>query len=217
MEVRSLVLRTGTCRACVRPLSRSVRLSTPDLLAVAAAVARAFEHAGIEYFLGGSLASSYQGEPRATNDIDFVVAMAEPDVTPLAEALGEDFLVDEPSLRQAVRERRSWNLIHLPTFTKVDLIMQGTGAYDANEFERRERVEVRQGELLFLKRPEDTVLRKLLWYREGGGVSDRQWRDVIGVLRHSAMLLDSSYLDHWARELALDDLLGRARRESAEP
>ena len=217
MEVRSLVLRTGTCRARVRPLSRSVRLSTPDILAVAAAVARAFEHAGIEYFLGGSLASSYQGEPRATNDIDFVVAMAEPDVTPFAEALGEDFLVDEPSLRQAVRERRSWNLIHLPTFTKVDLIMQGTGAYDANEFERRERVEVRQGELLFLKRPEDTVLRKLLWYREGGGVSDRQWRDVIGVLRHSAMLLDSSYLDHWARELALDDLLGRARREATEP
>ena len=86
-----------------------------------------------------------------------------------------------------------------------------------NEFERRERVEVRQGELLFLKRPEDTVLRKLLWYREGAGVSDRQWRDVIGVLRHSAMLLDSSYLDHWARELALDDLLGRARREATEP
>ena len=134
MEVRSLVLRTGTCRARVRPLSRSVRLSTPDILAVAAAVARAFEHAGIEYFLGGSLASSYQGEPRATNDIDFVVAMAEPDVTPFAQALGEDFLVDEPSLRQAVRERCSWNLIHLPTFTKVDLIMQGTGAYDANEF-----------------------------------------------------------------------------------
>ena len=211
------MLWTEVCRTRVRPLSRSVRLSTPDILAVAAAVARAFECAGIEYFLGGSLASSYQGEPRATNDIDFVVAMSEPDVTPFAEALGENFLVDEPSLCQAVRERRSWNLIHLPTSTKVDLIMQGAGAYDASEFERRERVEVRQGELLFLKRPEDTVLRKLLWYREGGGVSDRQWRDVTGVLRHSAASLDSSYLDHWARELALDDLLDKARREAAEP
>ena len=210
------MLRTGACRTRVRPLSRNARLSPPDILAVAVAVARAFEHAGIGYFLGGSLASSYQGEPRATNDIDFVVAMSESDVAPLGDALGDDFLADAPALRRALRERRNWNLIHLPTFTKVDLIMQGAGPYDVSEFERRERVEVRRGEVLFLKRPEDTVLRKLLWYREGGGVSDRQWRDVIGVLRHSAMLLDSGYLDHWARELALDDLLDGARREAAE-
>lgn len=210
------MLRTGACRARVRPLSRSARLSPPDVLTLAVAVARAFEHAGIGYFLGGSLASSCQGEPRATNDVDFVVAMSESDVTPLTDALGDDFLVDAPALRGAVREGRSWNLIHLPTSTKVDLIMQGAGPYDVSEFERRERVEVRQGELLFLKRPEDTVLRKLLRYREGNGVSDRQWRDVIGVLRHSAMLLDSGYLDHWSRELALDDLLDSARREAAE-
>ena len=211
------MLRAGACRTRVRPLSRRVRLGPPDILAVAAALARAFDHAGIRYFLGGSLASSCQGEPRATNAVDFVVAMSEPDVAPFAEALGEDFLVDAPALRRAVRERRSRNLIHLPTFTKVDLVMQGAGAYGASEFERRERVEVRQGEALFLKRPEDSVLRKLLWYREGGGVSDRQWRDVIGVLRHSAALLDPGYLDHWARELALDGLLGKARREAADP
>ena len=180
-------------------------------------MARAFERTGVEYFLGGSLASSWQGEPRATNDIDFVVAMSEPDVAPFADALGGAFLVDAPALRQAVRERRAWNLLHLPTLTKVDLIMRGGGAYDASEFERRERIEFRQGERLFVKRPEDTVLRKLLWYREGGGVSERQWRDVIGVLRHSAAMLDSSYLDRWSRELALDDLLGKARREASEP
>ena len=144
MEVRGPVLRPGACRACVRPPSRSAGLSPPDVLSVAAAVARALEQAGIEYFLGGSLASSHQGEPRATNDVDFVVAMSAPDAAPLAE-------------------------------------------------------------------------RKLLWYREGGGVSERLWRDVIGVLRHSATMLDSSYLDRWARKLALDDLLGKARGEAAEP
>ena len=198
-------------------MPRSLRLSPPDVLSVAAAVARAFERAGIGYFLGGSLASSHQGEPRATNDIDFVVAMSAPDAAPFAEALGGEFLVDAPALRQAVRERRAWNLIHLPTLTKVDLIMRGAEPYDASEFERRERVEFRPGERLFVKRPEDTVLRKLLWYREGGGVSERQWRDVVGVLRHSAAVLDSGYLDRWARELALEDLLGNARREAAEP
>lgn len=217
MEVRGPLLRPGACRANVRTLPRSLRLTPPDVLSVAAAVARAFERAGIEYFLGGSLASSHQGEPRATNDIDFVVAMSAPDAAPLAEALGGEFLVDAPALRRAVRERRAWNLVHLPTLTKVDLIPRGDGPYDVSEFERRERIDLRQGEGLFVKRPEDTVLRKLLWYREGGGVSERQWRDVIGVLRHSAALLDPCYLDRWARELALDDLLDRARREAAEP
>ena len=217
MEVLGPVLRPGACRAHVRPPSRSAGLSPPDVLSVAAAVARAFERAGIEYFLGGSLASSHQGEPRATNDIDFVVAMSAPDAAPLAEALGGEFLVDAPALRRAVRERRAWNLVHLPTLTKVDLILRGDDPYDVSEFERRERIEIRQGERLFVKRPEDTVLRKLLWYREGGGVSERQWRDVLGVLRHSAAMLDSCYLDRWAKALALDGLLDRARGEAADP
>lgn len=217
MEVRGPVLRPGACGAHVRPPPRSAGLSPPDVLSVAAAVARALERAGIEYFLGGSLASSHQGEPRATNDVDFVVAMSAPDAAPLAETLGGEFLVDAPALRRAVRERRAWSLVHLPTLTKVDLIPRGGGPCDVSEFERRESIELRQGERLFMKRPEDTVLRKLLWYREGGGVSERQWRDVIGVLRHSAAMLDSSYLDRWARKLALDDLLGKAWGEAAEP
>lgn len=189
----------------------SLALSPPDVVYVALLVAREFERNQIDYFLGGSLASSFQGEPRATNDIDFVVSMSETQVDRFASALGEAFLIDPPALQQAMREGRAWNIIHLDTVTKIDLIPRGTGAFDRSEFERRERVEVREGEWLYVKRPEDTVLRKLLWYREGGGVSDRQWRDVLGVLRHSAKEMDVVYLAEWARALGVADLLDAAK------
>jgi hypothetical protein len=89
--------------------------------------------------------------------------------------------------------------------------------FDASEFARRRRVEVRKGQELFIKSPEDSVLRKLLWYRAGGGVSDRQWRDVVQVLRQSRAVLDVAYLDEWAGRLELAVLLGRARGEAASP
>jgi len=181
-----------------------------SVLDVAFAVAAAFERCRIDYFLGGSLASSFQGEPRATNDIDFVVSLSESKVADLADALGANFYIDTTALRDAVRERRSWNIIHLPTVIKVDLLMRGTSDYDQVEFSRRRQEEVRPGELLFIKSAEDTVLRKLLWYQAGGGISDRQWRDLVGVLRHSGDSMDSEYLERWAKSLTLSELLRRA-------
>jgi hypothetical protein len=185
-----------------------------DVLDVALLAAGALERAGVGYFLGGSLASSFQGEPRATNDIDLVVDLAESQVDPLAAALGPDFDLDAVALRRAARERGSWNVIHLPTVTKVDLFVLGTSPFDRSEFERRQRVEVRSGRSLFLKSAEDTVLRKLLWHRAGGGVSDRQWRDLVEVLRISREVLDGAYLDTWAVRLDLVAPLARARADA---
>lgn len=187
-----------------------------DVVDLALRVADALERSGIDYFLGGSLASSFQGEPRATNDIDFVIDLAEAQVGPLLAALGPDFDVDEEALRCAVRERGSWNVIHAPTVTKVDLFLRRASPFDDVEFARRKRVEIRAGRGLFIKSAEDTVVRKLLWYRSGGGVSDRQWRDVVQVLRQSRDVLDAAYLDEWAGRLGLAELLARARREAGE-
>lgn len=78
-------------------------------------------------------------------------------------------------------------------------------------------MEVRPGQPLLVKSPEDTVLRKLLWYREGGSVSERQWRDVMAVLRESGAALDAGHLDRWASRLGLEDLLARARAEATHP
>ncbi len=186
-----------------------------DVVDVALLVAGALERRGVAYFLGGSLASSLQGEPRATNDIDLVVDLSEADVGPFVAELGPDFDVDEVALRRAVREGRTWNIIHVPAVTKIDLFVRGGAPYDESEFRRRQRVEVRPGRSLFVKSAEDTVLRKLLWYRSGGAVSDRQWRDVVQVLRQSRAVLDATYLDEWAARLGLRDLLLRAREEAS--
>ena len=95
---------------------------------------------------------------------------------------------------------------------KVDLFAVGPSPYDEVEFARRRRVEVKStGETLLIKSPEDTVLRKLLWYREGGGVSERQWRDVLEVLRVSGGTMDRGYLAQWSERLGISDLLERAR------
>jgi hypothetical protein len=175
-------------------------------------VTEALERTGVGYFLGGSLASSFQGEPRATNDIDLVVDLEEGQVEGLAVELGADFDVDEVALRRAAAEKASWNVIYLPTATKIDLFVLRDSPFDRSEFGRRRRVEVRAGRFMFVKSPEDTVLRKLLWYRTGGEVSDRQWRDVVQVLRQSRSLIDPRYLDEWAAEIGVEDLLARARK-----
>ncbi|MFP2912654.1 hypothetical protein ACLESD_48120 [Pyxidicoccus sp. 3LFB2] len=187
-------------------------MSEPDVIAVALQCADAMEAAGVGYFLGGSLASSLQGEPRATNDIDFVIDLRLPQLPAFVQALGPDFDVDEESLREAARQATSWNIFHLPTVTKVDLFLLRSGAFDRSEFERRRRVVLTpDGRGLFIKSPEDSVLRKLLWFREGGETSTTQWRDIVQVLRVTGGQMDGDYLNSWAGTLGVTALLDRAR------
>lgn len=129
-------------------------------------------------------------------------------------ALGADFEVDRDMLRDALLHGRSCNIFYLPVLMKVDLFAVGPSPYDEIEFARKRAVPVRAtGERLVLKSPDDTILRKLLWFREGGGVSEKQWRDVVEVLRVSRAELDVSYLNAWATRLGLTTLLAKARSE----
>lgn len=143
---------------------------------IAVTVARTFEKLQIPYFLGGSLASSAQGEPRATNDIDFVLDLSVSKVAALQAELGPDFDVDGESLIDAIRHRSSWNIFYLPSTMKVDLFLTRDSPFDRSELERRAHVELGPGVSLVLKSPEDTILRKLLWFRDGGGTSTTHWR-----------------------------------------
>lgn len=184
-----------------------------DALAIALRVAISIESNGGEYFLGGSLASSLQGEPRATNDIDFVVSLPLGRLDAFRQSLGDDFELDVEMLRDALLHARTANAFYLPLVTKIDFFGRSYEAFDESEFSRRRKVTVRSsGENLFLKSPEDTVLRKLLWYREAGCVSDKQWRDVVSVLRVNAGLLDGEYLTRWSSALTVADLLARAQQ-----
>jgi hypothetical protein len=181
-----------------------------DIIDVALLVAAAIESCGGDYFVGGSLASSVDGEPRATNDIDFVVDLPMGRVGHLRHALGDDFELDEDMLRDALRRGSSANAFYLPMVLKVDFFGHPHGPFDESEFERRRAVEVRPGQTLFVKAPEDTVVRKLLWFREGGAASDKQWRDIIGVLRAQGERLDVDYIRRWSIRLGVDDLWERA-------
>jgi hypothetical protein len=186
-----------------------------DALDVALLVARAIESVGGSYFVGGSLASSIQGEPRATNDIDIVIELPLGRIAELVSALGPDFEVDVEILRDALLHGRTCNIFYLPAVTKIDLFAVGPSAFDEIEFSRRRPVVVRDsGETLVVKSPEDTVLRKLLWYRDGGSVSERQWRDVVAVLSVSGSAMAPEYLESWAARLGITELLDRARAES---
>lgn len=186
-----------------------------DPIEVALRVAAAFEDLGIGYFLGGSLASSFQGEPRSTNDIDFVADLRPGDAARLARVLGSEFEVDEESLEDAIRRRSSWNLFFLPTVVKIDIFIKGSSPFDQIEFDRRRMLRTgHDGRSLIIKSPEDSILRKLVWYRSGGEVSSHQWRDLVQVLRTSAPVLDRDYLSQWSGQLGVADLLARAIEES---
>jgi hypothetical protein len=189
----------------------------PPQIEVLLQVASILDDLGIEFHVGGSFASAVHGEPRQTRDIDLVIALREPDVGPLVVRLGDGFYSSEPALRAAIRDRRASNLVHLASGIKIDLFVRGDAPFDRSEFERAGAVDIGgdPSRSVRVKSPEDTVLRKLLWYRAGGHASERQWRDVVGVLKTQAGRLDAAYLEHWAADLGLADLLGEALRESA--
>ena len=187
-----------------------------EALVVAIRLARELERAGIPYLLGGSVASMLHGEPRATLDIDFVVQMVPDQALRLARAIAGDFHVVPEALIEASRELTSANVIHKQPFLKVDLHVRPAQGHHREEMQRATRVQVgdREEDALRVATAEDVVLQKLRWYRLGGEVSDRQWRDVLGVLKRQARTLDRPYLERWARELSVEDLLARALRDA---
>ncbi len=184
---------------------------TVDALLV---VVRALEGLGIPYFVGGSIASAAYGTVRTTLDADIVARMQDADVASFAAALGADFYVDTAMIRDAIAHRHSFNLIHLPTMFKIDVFVPQDRPFTAAQFERRVSSPIGSGQAA-LSSPEDTILAKLEWYRLGNEVSQRQWLDVLGILRVQAQRLDFAYMEEWAGQLGLADLLGRARREAA--
>ena len=167
----------------------------------------------IPYYVGGSVAGSAHGIPRTTMDLDLVADLSPDQVAEFASMLEPDFYADVAMMRDALARGRSFNLIHYKSAYKFDVFPARQDEYSRSEFARRKFTQLQS----FGSEPiecavataEDTILRKLEWYRAGGETSERQWNDLRGILKVSGAHLDREYLQKWAIYLKVNDLLDR--------
>jgi hypothetical protein len=179
-------------------------------------VTRILEELGIRYFIGGSLASTLHGMVRMTQDSDIVAEMSAVQVQMFSAALQDEFYVDELMVADAIRQCSSFNIIHKETMFKVDVFIPRPRLFLESQFGRARWQILDQASNIggiFLS-PEDTILSKLEWYRLGNEMSERQWRDVLGILMMNTDRIDRVYLRKWAAELHVGDLLDRALMEA---
>jgi hypothetical protein len=185
-----------------------------DPVAIALHVGARLDALRVAWVTGGSIASSVHGEPRATQDVDMVVALQVRHVKRLVTALGRDYYVDADAMRVAVREAASFNAVHFASTIKVDFFVAGDDPFEAERLAHRQPVETPDG-VLYVDTAEHTLLRKLEWYRRGGEASERQWRDVQAIARIQGDRLDRERLRLWASRLGVTDLLQRVLAETA--
>jgi hypothetical protein len=187
-----------------------------ELVAALRPIAQALEALGVPYFLGGSVASSAHGIARASLDADVVAALRPEHIDALIAQLGADYYIPVERLRSAAARPSSCNFIHLATMFKIDLFVSKGRPYDreAAVRARPQALDVAPDAPRFpVASAEDTVLAKLEWFRLGGETSERQWWDVVGVLRVTPDV-DRAYLEHWAGALGVSDLLSRALEDA---
>jgi len=185
-------------------------MSQQELLKKVVAVLSA---SGIEYMLTGSVASSLQGEPRSTHDIDLVVLML-PDVAQkLVQAFpAPDYFLSAEAIADAIRHRSMFNLLSLSDGEKVDFWILTDEPFDRSRFARRRTQHVLELTLQ-VSTPEDTILAKLRWAKLSGG-SEKQFTDALRVFEVQGSLLDLDYLDDWASRLNVDELWQRLLAEA---
>lgn len=179
-------------------------------------IAQEFDRLEIKYFVGGSLASSLHGIPRATHDVDMIADIKEEHIPFLVKALESDFYIDTDMIREAIQHRSLFNVIHLNTMFKVDVFILKSDKVSQKEMVRREQYQIADDPLhtLYLASAEDVILHKLYWFQLGDRVSERQWHDVLGVIQVQYETLDYHYLEQTAQNLRVGELLHRALKEA---
>lgn len=189
----------------------------PRLLSVIRPVISVFERLEIPYYLGGSVAAIIYGLPRTTLDADLSASLVESHVSQLVAAWQDDFYVSGPMIREAIQRQSCFNLIHLKTVYKVDVFCSHAQAFQQSVLSRRRRDSLVSGDdelLIDVASPEDLVLHKLVWYRKGNETSERQWLDILTVLKLQADAIDADYIAEWAETLNVLDLWERIQDDA---
>ena len=191
-------------------------MNDPQEVAVLGEIVSIFDKLQIAYAIGGSMASSAYGAARFTQDADISVEPFQDKTDAFFTAVKGTFYISKEAMQEAIHLRRSFNIIHFETAFKIDLFVCRDTSFDRQVLLRRKSLELShlQGARFSFVSPEDIVLLKLQWYREGGEISDRQWTDILGVLTIQADALDKTYLENSAKALQLGDLLERALKEA---
>ena len=186
-----------------------------DVMEALTPLVDALEQLGIAYYIGGSVSSSLHGMARRTQDVDVIADIGPNQVRLLVQALQRDYYVDEQAWKDAVRRGLPYNVIHLNTMLKVDLIPFKRRAFTREEARRAQAHILEAGTRpVRVASAEDAILTKLEWFEMGERSSARQWNDILGIMKQQGVTLDVPYLAQWADVLGVRDLLDRALVET---
>lgn len=161
---------------------------------------------GVPYAVVGSVASSLYGDPRLTNDVDIVADLKFENVEQfIKEFPPEDFYVSETAVREAIQNHGQFNVIHSESGYKADIVIPSISAFDRSQLGRRIRVRSDNPEVdAFFATPEDVILKKLEYFREGG--SEKHLRDIAGILKLKGTEVDRGYIEHWSDQLGVAEI-----------
>ncbi|GER86523.1 hypothetical protein KDW_06850 [Dictyobacter vulcani] len=189
-------------------MSSASPMNTPEIIQAISPLIDAFDRFNIPYFIGGSVASSIHGRRRATQDVDIVAAIQRHHVQALVKVLENDYYIDGTMIRGAIVNQSSFNVLHNDTGVKVDVFVLKSSEFARHELGRAREEVIEQGSRPFyVASPEDVILTKLNWWKMGGGISTRQWNDIVEVIKRTGDALDIVYLRQFAPHLGVTDIL----------
>ncbi len=178
-------------------------------------VVSALEKIGLRYFVTGSVATIFFGEPRFTNDIDIVVDLPTEKIAQLCAAFpSPNFYLSEETIRRAISRRGQFNILHPSSGLKVDIMVPADSAFNRSRFARATRIRPAPDFDATFSSAEDVILKKMESYRQGG--SEKHLRDIAGVLKISGDHLDSDYIARWAERLEVEDIWQEILRHAGE-
>jgi hypothetical protein len=193
-------------------------MQTSELQKALSLLVSCLDNLEIQYYIGGSVASSIFGLPRSTMDVDIVADIKKSHVKDMTLILQNEYYIDADVILKSIERKSSFNLIHFDTMMKIDIFILKDRPFDREAFKRKKIDSLGEEpdiESFYFSSEEDIIISKLEWFKLGGEVSERQWKDLIGVLKIQGKKLDFNYMKKWAEDLGLSALLDRALNEAA--